>query len=75
MRMHTNVEPVYRLVWNEAAGEYQETGELIGYQALDAKGKVLAYGETRSEAWENAVEAEWGTRRDEDASSDVAIAR
>ena len=43
--MQTHIEPVFRLVWSEAAGAYEETDERIGFQAVAPNGRVLAYGD------------------------------
>lgn len=51
------VEPVWRQVWSDEG--YVDTGELIGYRAVDERGQVLAYGETPSEALENGLEILW----------------
>jgi len=73
--MQTHIEPVFRLVWSEAAGAYEETDERIGFQAVAPNGRVLAYGETEAEAWENAMEATWGSGSADTPPSAVAVAR
>ena len=54
--MTMNIEPVYRVVWSDAQGAYVETGELLGYKAVDWLGQILAFGESREMAYENALE-------------------
>ncbi len=55
MKMY--IEPLYRLVWDEAQGAYVETGELLGYKAVDWLGQIIAFGESREAAYENALDA------------------
>lgn len=55
--------PVYSVVWNDEEARYEDTGEQIGFKALDARGEVMAYGETETEAFENAMEAQWEAYR------------
>ncbi|OHA72102.1 MAG: hypothetical protein A3A27_02115 [Candidatus Wildermuthbacteria bacterium RIFCSPLOWO2_01_FULL_47_18] len=71
--MMYTIEPVFRMRWNEVEGAYESTGEQIGYQCL-GNGSVLAYGETESEAWENAMEDAWGTSRGGDAQAGAVVA-
>ena len=68
--------PVYATVWQDDAG-YVETGELLGYKAVGAYGKVLAFGESREEAIENALEVQWPLLRqdEENASPSVVVVR
>ena len=56
--MH-NLEPVWRMEWSEAEGMYISTHELLGYKVIGTDGKVLGYGETKSDAIEAAYEALW----------------
>ncbi len=58
------IEPVFRMSWNELEGEYESTGELIGYQCLGTDGKVLGYGEDPESALQAGYEALWGDYRD-----------
>lgn len=51
------IEPVWRQIWSEEG--YVDTGELIGYRAVNERGQVLAYGESPQEAAESALEAQW----------------
>lgn len=70
--------PVYALVWNEGEGCYEECGDQIGFKALDARGEIMAYGETETEAFENAMETQWETyRKSEDMppSASAVVAR
>lgn len=70
--------PVYSAVWNDSEGCYEEIGEQIGFKALDARGEVMAYGETETEAFENAMEAQWEAyRRSEEGTppSAAVVAR
>ena len=70
------IYPIYATVWQEDAG-YVETGELLGYKAVSARGEVLAFGESRNEAIENALEVQWPLLRqdEENASPSVVVAR
>lgn len=45
------------LAWDEAQGAYVETAELLGYKAVDWLGQIIAFGESRELAYENALEA------------------
>ncbi len=45
--------------WSEAEGMYISTHELLGYKVIGTDGKVLGYGETKSDAIEAAYEALW----------------
>ncbi len=45
------------LAWDEAQGAYVETAELLGYKAVDRLGQIVAFGETRDAAYENALDA------------------
>lgn len=53
--MHVYIEPLYRLVWDEAQGAYVETPELLVYKAVDWLGQIIAFGESREGAYENAL--------------------
>jgi len=45
------IEPITRQVWCDAAEEYEDTHELVGFEVRDDKtGAVLGFGETRAEA-------------------------
>lgn len=70
------LRPVYRKYWTDDQG-YVDTGERIGYMVLSDRGDTLAYGESESEAWENAFEAEWPLSRhnEEDQASSAVVAR
>ena len=70
------IYPIYATVWQEDAG-YVETGELLGYKAGSARGEVLAFGESRNEAIEDALEVQWPLLRqdEENASPSVVVAR
>jgi hypothetical protein len=70
------LRPVLRQQWSDEEG-YTDSDEVLGYAALDARGLVLAYGETPSEAMEAGLEAQWLVSRqsEEDSSSSAAVAR
>jgi hypothetical protein len=54
--MKINIEPLYRVVWDDTQGTYIETVELLGYKAVDWLGQIIAFGESREMAYENALE-------------------
>ena len=53
--MNIYIEPLHRVVWDEVQGVYVETPEVYGFKSVDWQGHVLAVGETREEAYENAL--------------------
>lgn len=55
---------MYRVFWDDTQGAYVETGELLGYKAVDWLGQIIALGETRDMAHENALEAVAATMDD-----------
>ena len=66
----------YRQIWSDEEG-YTDSGEQIGYMVVDARGQTIAYGESKSEAWENAFEAQWPLSRqsEEDLPPSAVVAR
>ncbi len=70
------LRPCFSQLWSEEDGRYIDSDERIGYVAVNHRGEAIAYGETREETFENALEAEWGaSRSEEDRASGVAVAR
>ena len=41
-----HIFPIFKKVWNEADGDWIETDEVLYYEALNAKGAVIARAET-----------------------------
>lgn len=44
-----HIFPIFKKVWNEADCDWLETDEILGYEALNSKGVVIAKGETPDE--------------------------
>ena len=44
-----HIFPIFKKVWNEADGDWLESDEILYYEALNAKGTVIARAETPAE--------------------------
>lgn len=66
----------YRQIWSDEEG-YADSDEQIGYMVVDTHGRTIAYGESKSEAWENALEVQWPLSRqsEEDQAAGAVVAR